>query len=214
MADPPTPAQPNTSRAPRSLAASMAFAKVQAPWRPPDRTHSGRLTSLRHVERNDGHINRWIAALVDVRELAAMAGTQLDLRNVTDLALRVIRLARFDELVEAVITGWAEVRVAPHPEAGAIPDRDAGPDHSAGAAPQGQTPPAGPRPDPRRGRPKQRPQRGRYQLHRPWAVSARRHASMKQGSFALAGLCWPDRHHYYDPIRLPLDPPPLPASRL
>ena len=35
---------------------------------------------------------------------------------------------------------------------------------------------------------------------------------MKQGPFARAGLCCPDRHHYYDPLRLPLDHLPLPAS--
>ena len=32
-----------------------------------------------------------------------------------------------------------------------------------------------------------------------------RHAPMKQGSFALDRLCCPARHHYYDPLRLPLD---------
>ena len=34
---------------------------------------------------------------------------------------------------------------------------------------------------------------------------------MKQGPFAPDGLCCPDRHHYYDPLRLPLDRPPLPG---
>ena len=34
---------------------------------------------------------------------------------------------------------------------------------------------------------------------------------MKQGPFAQTGLCCPDRHHYYDPLRLPLDRPPLPG---
>ena len=34
---------------------------------------------------------------------------------------------------------------------------------------------------------------------------------MKQGSFALARLCCPDRHHYYDPLRLPLGYLPLPG---
>ena len=34
---------------------------------------------------------------------------------------------------------------------------------------------------------------------------------MKQGSFALARLCCPDRHHYYDPLRLPLGRRPLPG---
>ena len=38
-----------------------------------------------------------------------------------------------------------------------------------------------------------------------------RHAPMKQGSFALARLCCPDRHHYYDPLRLPLGRRPLPG---
>ena len=38
-----------------------------------------------------------------------------------------------------------------------------------------------------------------------------RHASMKQGPFALAGLCCPGRRHYYDPLRLPLDCRPLPG---
>jgi hypothetical protein len=32
---------------------------------------------------------------------------------------------------------------------------------------------------------------------------------MKQGSFALAGLCCPDRQRYYDPLGLPLDRRPL-----
>lgn len=34
---------------------------------------------------------------------------------------------------------------------------------------------------------------------------------MNQGPFARAGLCCPDRHHYYDPLRLPLDRLPLPG---
>ena len=34
---------------------------------------------------------------------------------------------------------------------------------------------------------------------------------MKQGSFAPAGLCCPDRRHYYDPLRLPLGRLPLPG---
>src|SRR4051812_9195561 len=34
---------------------------------------------------------------------------------------------------------------------------------------------------------------------------------MKQGPFALVGLCCPGRHHYYDPLRLPLDRRPLPG---
>ena len=41
----------------------------------------------------------------------------------------------------------------------------------------------------------------------PFAVDA----SMKQGPFAPDGLCCPDRHHYYDPLRLPLDRRPLPG---
>jgi hypothetical protein len=32
-------------------------------------------------------------------------------------------------------------------------------------------------------------------------------APMKQGPFARAGLCCPDRRHYYDPLRLPLGHP-------
>jgi len=36
--------------------------------------------------------------------------------------------------------------------------------------------------------------------HRAW---------MKRGSFALAGLCCPDRQRYYDPLGLPLDYRPL-----
>ena len=36
-------------------------------------------------------------------------------------------------------------------------------------------------------------------------------ASMKQGPFAPAGLCCPARHHYYDPLRLPLGRLPLPG---
>jgi tetratricopeptide (TPR) repeat protein len=35
---------------------------------------------------------------------------------------------------------------------------------------------------------------------------------MKQGPFARVGLCCPDRHHYYDPLRLPLGCPPLPGN--
>ena len=35
---------------------------------------------------------------------------------------------------------------------------------------------------------------------------------MKQGPFAPAGLCCPADQHYYDPLRLPLDHPPLPRS--
>src|SRR6266545_4523793 len=35
---------------------------------------------------------------------------------------------------------------------------------------------------------------------------------MKQGSFAPDGLCCPADQHYYDPLRLPLDSPPLPGS--
>jgi hypothetical protein len=34
---------------------------------------------------------------------------------------------------------------------------------------------------------------------------------VNQGPFARAGLCCPDRHHYYDPLRLPLDRPSLPG---
>ena len=34
---------------------------------------------------------------------------------------------------------------------------------------------------------------------------------MKQGSFALARLCCPARHHYYDPLRLPLGRRPFPG---
>jgi len=37
-------------------------------------------------------------------------------------------------------------------------------------------------------------------------------ASMKQGPFAPDGLCCPADPHYYDPLRLPLDSPPLPGS--
>ena len=37
-------------------------------------------------------------------------------------------------------------------------------------------------------------------------------APMKQGPFALAGLCCPARPHYYDPLRLPLDHRPLPGA--
>jgi hypothetical protein len=35
---------------------------------------------------------------------------------------------------------------------------------------------------------------------------------MKQGSFAQARLCCPARHHYYDPLRLPLGHLPLPGG--
>jgi hypothetical protein len=35
---------------------------------------------------------------------------------------------------------------------------------------------------------------------------------MKQGPFAPNGLCCPADQHYYDPLRLPLDNPPLPGS--
>ena len=35
---------------------------------------------------------------------------------------------------------------------------------------------------------------------------------MKQGSFARDRLCCPARHHYYDPLRLPLGCRPLPRS--
>lgn len=35
---------------------------------------------------------------------------------------------------------------------------------------------------------------------------------MKQGPFAPDGLCCPADQHYYDPLRLPLDNPPLPGS--
>jgi hypothetical protein len=38
-----------------------------------------------------------------------------------------------------------------------------------------------------------------------------RRAPVKQGPFARAGLCCPDRHHYYDPLRLPLGRLPLPG---
>ena len=34
---------------------------------------------------------------------------------------------------------------------------------------------------------------------------------MKQGPFALVGLCCPGRRHYYDPLRLPLGCRPLPG---
>lgn len=37
-------------------------------------------------------------------------------------------------------------------------------------------------------------------------------ASMKQGPFAPSGFCCPADHHYYDPLRLPLDNPPFPGS--
>ena len=39
-----------------------------------------------------------------------------------------------------------------------------------------------------------------------------RNASMKQRPFAPGGLCCPADHHYYGPLRLPLDSPPLPGS--
>jgi hypothetical protein len=35
---------------------------------------------------------------------------------------------------------------------------------------------------------------------------------MKQGPFAPAGLCCPDHHRYYDPLRLPLGRLPLPVT--
>jgi hypothetical protein len=41
--------------------------------------------------------------------------------------------------------------------------------------------------------------------------SHRRRASMKQGPFAQGRLCCPARHHYYDPLRLPLGHRPLPG---
>ncbi len=34
---------------------------------------------------------------------------------------------------------------------------------------------------------------------------------MKRGPFAPAGLCCPAHHHYYGPLRLPLDRPPFPG---
>ena len=39
-----------------------------------------------------------------------------------------------------------------------------------------------------------------------------RNAPVKQGSFALVGLCCPGRRHYYDPLRLPLGRLSFPGS--
>ena len=41
--------------------------------------------------------------------------------------------------------------------------------------------------------------------------SQHRRAPMKQGPFARDRLCCPARHHYYDPLRLPLDCRPFPG---
>jgi anti-sigma B factor antagonist len=43
-----------------------------------------------------------LRALVDLQELAVISGTELQLRNVPDLAVRVIRFARFDLLLDFV----------------------------------------------------------------------------------------------------------------
>src|SRR5690606_39555597 len=44
------------------------------------------------------------------------------------------------------------------------------------------------------------------------APPGRQHASTTQGPFTPDGLCCPADPHYHDPLRPPLDSPPLPGS--